>query len=250
MVVSVGELELHAASLGAGPAVVLLHGLFVGSMASWYFTAGPALAAHHRAILYDQRGHGRSSRADSGYDLATLRGDLAAVLDAYDEPRADLIGHSYGGLVALDFALHHPERVRRLVIVDAPLPPSGTDVLGEAEVASPADLLAMLPDDLRTLLLHGGRRARRFLASLEHLLQRATLTHDLAAEAPLTLAALAACEVPVTLIYGERSRCLEDGHHLAAHLPGATLHTLPAGHFLPNEVPAELTALLVEVLDG
>ena len=121
----------------SGPtSVVMLHGLLIGSLASWYFTAAPALAKRHRVMLYDLRGHGRSERVASGYDLVTQTGDLQELADRFDDRPIDLVGHSYGGLIALRFALDHPGRVRRLVLVEAPLPPSRGDHLHGTDQAS------------------------------------------------------------------------------------------------------------------
>ena len=72
--------RLHTTALGAGPPVVMLHGLLIGSLASWYFTAAPALARTHAVQLYDLRGHGLSDRPVDGYDTATMAADLAALI--------------------------------------------------------------------------------------------------------------------------------------------------------------------------
>lgn len=85
---------LHIERLGeTGSPVVMLHGLFVGSMASWYFTAAPALAESNRVLLYDLRGHGKSERARSGYDVRTMTADLEAVADAFaHDEKITLVG--------------------------------------------------------------------------------------------------------------------------------------------------------------
>src|SRR5689334_20350545 len=106
--------SFHVQELGDGagrPPVVMLHGLLLGSMASWYFTTAPVLAAGRRVMLFDLRGHGLSGRPKDGYDVATMAGDLGALVEARfgaaDGP-VDLVGHSYGALVALRFAIDHP----------------------------------------------------------------------------------------------------------------------------------------------
>lgn len=116
----------NAVELGAGSPVVMLHGLLVGSSASWYFTSAPLLAQKHRLLLYDLRGHGRSAHAPSGYATRALARDLEALLAelGWNAPVA-LVGHSYGAVVALRYALAHPGRVSKLVLVEAPLPPTG-----------------------------------------------------------------------------------------------------------------------------
>ena len=119
-VLTVGGRQVHVQELGEGPAVVMIHGLLVGSLASWYFTAAPDLARAHRVRMYDLRGHGRSGRADTGFDTRTLAGDLDALTADLPAP-FDVVGHSWGGLVALRYALAHPERpVRRLTLPRAP----------------------------------------------------------------------------------------------------------------------------------
>jgi pimeloyl-ACP methyl ester carboxylesterase len=238
---------LHVATLGEGPGtpVVCAHGLVVGSLAQWYFTLAPALSGR-TVWMYDQRGHGKSPAVADGFDLATLGGDLLSILDRAG--RADLVGHSYGGLVALWVAMHHPHRVRRLVLVDVPLPPA-PDLLGVAGATDPADLAAMLPEALQAQLASGGRRARRFLRVLGALVA-STLFADLQAESPLDPDAIRAVSHPTLLLYGRTSACLDDGHTLAGLLPDASLSVLPAGHFLPVEVPHLVVPAIVEHLDG
>ncbi|MEZ4238080.1 MAG: alpha/beta fold hydrolase [Myxococcota bacterium] len=139
-------MKLHAVSVGEGPAVVLVHGLLLGSLAQWYFTLAPALATSHRAVLYDLRGHGRSPHARSGYDLATLAGDLDQVLlDQRVAGPVALVGHSYGGLVALTWALAHRDRVARVALIDVPRPPADAAELAGATDATPEALLEAPP---------------------------------------------------------------------------------------------------------
>jgi pimeloyl-ACP methyl ester carboxylesterase len=243
--------SLNIVSMGQGPPVVMIHGLLLGSLAQWYFTAAPVLAKRHRVLLYDLRGHGRSPRARSGYDLATLQGDLAAVLTAEDiAGPVDLVGHSYGGLIALHHALRHPEGVRRLALVDVPLPPGRAEVFDDALGRSPEALLELLPERVRGDVATGGRRARRLLEGLRFLVQDSTLLSDVRAERDLDDGSLARIGCPTLLVYGESSGCLPGGERLVRVLPNARLTTVPGGHFLPVEAPRAMTAHLREFLDG
>jgi pimeloyl-ACP methyl ester carboxylesterase len=246
-----GSLRLNALQRGEGSPVVLVHGLLLGSLAQWYFTAAPALAPRHRVVLYDLRGHGLSECPRTGYDLATQGDDLDALLAALgvDGP-VDLVGHSFGALVALGHALRHPDRVRRLVLIDAPLPPGRAEVFDDALTAAPADLLEHLPPDLRERLVGGGRRARRLLERLAFLAGQTTLLADVAREPDLDDATLATLRAPVLCLYGERSRCRPTADRLLRTLPDARLRIVPGGHFVPVEAPAEMTAALLEFLDG
>ena len=250
--VAVGGRQVHVQELGEGPAVVMIHGLLIGSLASWYFTAGPQLARGHRVRMYDLRGHGRSARAESGFDTRTLAGDLDALAADLRAP-FDLVGHSWGGLVALRYALEHPERVRRLAIVEAPLPPGSA-----LEMASflapdeklPQRLLEALPAPLRDAVAGGRRQAERLFKSIEALVLESSLLDDVRAEPDFSDAELAKISAPALLLYGDRSGCMPAGERLARALPGARRLVLPGGHYLHLDARAPLAAALEEHLHG
>jgi 3-oxoadipate enol-lactonase len=123
-----GALEFDEA--GEGPAVVFLHpGLWDRRTWDQQFDV---FARSHRAVRYDLRGYGRSSRPEPGRPYSHVE-DLAAVLDAAGVDRAALVGCSMGGTIALDFALTVPDRVRALVLVAAG--PSGFDHVTPEEEA-------------------------------------------------------------------------------------------------------------------
>ena len=246
-----GDVQLHLQQLGeAGPPVVMLHGLLVGSLASWYFTAAPPLAQTRRVALYDLRGHGRSDRPPTGYDLDTMAADLAAIVEhtaPAGEPVA-LVGHSYGALVALTYALAHPARVERLALVEAPLPPSRYGELTGFLGRSPEAMLDALPDGLRGAIVGGRRRGRRLLENLRALACDTTLLADLRATADIPNEQLAALTTTTLCVYGRDSACLSAGERIAERLPNGELTTLPGGHYLPVEQPQALTAALVAFL--
>ncbi len=111
------EIEVEEAGQGAR-AFVLVHG-FTGSRDDFREQMAP-LSELGRTIALDQRGHGgstNSGKADD-YTVANLVADLHGAFDALELPRADLLGHSLGGVVALHFTLAHPERVASLVLMD------------------------------------------------------------------------------------------------------------------------------------
>ena len=247
----VGDVDFHVQTLGRGAPLALCHGLVVGSLASWYFSAAPALARSHRVLLHDLRGHGLTPRTANGYDVATQAGDLLGLLHAHfgDEP-VDLAGHSFGALIVLAVARMAPERVRRLALVEAPLPPSRFDELMRFVSLRPEEMVAGLPPDLRALVASGGRRGRRFVEHVARLATETTCLADLAAEPDIDDEALRRVSTPTLLVYGTRSACAPVGERLVATLPHASLRRIEGGHFLLAEAAASVTAALVEHFDG
>jgi pimeloyl-ACP methyl ester carboxylesterase len=101
---------------GSGPPLVLLHDGFLHSPA-WDRQVEP-FAQHYQVIRYDRRGYGSSLLPTQPYSLLA---DLAGLLDTLQLAQVTLIGASMGGGLAVEFALHHPQRVRQLVLVGAAL---------------------------------------------------------------------------------------------------------------------------------
>ena len=101
---------------GSGQPVVLLHGL-ASTCHIWDFAA-PILAQHFAVVALDQRGHGESAKPDDGYDFATVSNDLLAFLQAKELNQPVIAGHSWGGDVALEFAVANPTDARGLCFVD------------------------------------------------------------------------------------------------------------------------------------
>jgi pimeloyl-ACP methyl ester carboxylesterase len=242
-------IALHVQELGEGPPVVLLHGLLVGNMTTWYWTAAPELAKSHRVILFDLRGHGLSERARTGYDVARMSRDLESVIGLESGPVA-LVGHSFGALVALSFALRRPESVSKVVVVEAPLPPSKIAELQSFLTAAPDAMLEALPRALRTMVGNGGRRTERFADTLAFLVKESSLLDDLRAAEDIPDDALASLRAPLLAVYGSRSSCRPVGERLARVVPGARLVELDGGHFLPIEAPRAVADVLAEFLHG
>jgi pimeloyl-ACP methyl ester carboxylesterase len=102
---------------GRGSPVVFLSGL--QDVAHGFDDFAPLFTDRHHVLAITRRGYGASSRPPSGYDLATRLADLAAVLDSLHLARVALVGHSIAGDELTAFADAHPERVSRLVYLDA-----------------------------------------------------------------------------------------------------------------------------------
>ena len=111
----VNGVPLYYEEHGSGEPLVLLHG---GLGAGAGFEAiMPALCAGRRVITVDLQAHGGTADVDRPLRPETMADDIAALIKHLGLPRADVMGYSLGGLVALRTAIQHPQRVRRLVLV-------------------------------------------------------------------------------------------------------------------------------------
>lgn len=213
-----------------GEPVVMLHGLFTGSVASWYLTSAPAIAARHRVRLLDWRGHGLSERTRTGYGAAAMAADLDAL--TADLPPFAVVAHSYGCVVALRFLQRHPGRVRRLAFVEPPLNEVGlTDAIGPVTAGHLTEPTAT---------------SRRVRGLIEH----TTLLADLDAEPPVTdddLRDLAA--VPCLAIGGGRSPFAPSLDRLRRVCPHVRTRVLPGGHDVHVGDAGGVTELLTGFLD-
>jgi pimeloyl-ACP methyl ester carboxylesterase len=118
--VDTGELRLHAVTGGDGPPLLLVHG-WPQTWYAWRMLM-PALARDFSVVAVDQRGIGLSGKPTSGYDTATLAGDLVALMDALGHPRFALYGTDVGMPIAYALAADHRDRIDRLAVSEAPLP--------------------------------------------------------------------------------------------------------------------------------
>jgi epoxide hydrolase 4 len=123
--VDVGRVKLHVVQAGpaGGPPIVLLHG-FPESWYAWEGLILPLTRAGYRVILPDQRGYGDSDkpRQIEAYRLDLLGDDAAGLIAALGHDDAFVVGQDWGGGVAWNLALRHPDRVRKLAVIDTPHP--------------------------------------------------------------------------------------------------------------------------------
>lgn len=114
---SINGTEIHYDEHGAGPAVVLIHGLG-SSGADWAFQL-PALRSEFRVIVPDLRGAGLSGKPAGPFSVAQFADDLWALVEHLKIDRVHLVGFSLGGAVALEMALQRPPQVARVVTINA-----------------------------------------------------------------------------------------------------------------------------------
>ena len=141
---------------GGGPPVLLLHGL-ASSRRFWDLVVADVVQSGLSVLALDQRGHGDSDRPDGPYDSATVAADALTALDALGLSRAVVVGHSWGGAIALRLAAMAPERVLATVALDGGFArPIGAGVTREeARRRLTPPQLTLPPDELRSVLRGG-----------------------------------------------------------------------------------------------
>ena len=255
---------LHYQVMGNGPTVVLLHGL-TGNLAFWYPTIVARLMADNQVILVDLRGHGYSGMPPTGYTTSDLANDLEALLEHLGVEQAHLIGHSYGGAVALNFTVLYPQRVTSVTLADSRIrslqPVRGVRdsihwqmlreriaELGISINEDDEDLDFVLLERLARCRLEGrfenfapppfyvpflsgnNRAAEQWL----RLVRETTAIADFKAVSDLTPETIRTVSQPVLAIYGGLSHCMATQHALTNILPDCTATIIEGvGHFHP-----------------
>jgi pimeloyl-ACP methyl ester carboxylesterase len=275
--VDVGALRLHHTFAGRGaPAIVFVHGLGSSGYIEWRFNLSE-LARRHRVLAPDLPGFGRSAKPAEGYGVSLFARSLEGYLRALRLRSAVLVGASMGGRVAMEVALHRPELVRKLVLVNTlglgrpslqlPYPVVMVPRVGEA-------VMGLLRGALRRSSGHSIRRlARRmgFSGDLERTMDDAYLAELLElheaegyhraylatvrslarpgplARAPDVISGLAQTGIPILLVWGARDPLFPLEHAERAHrdLPGSRLAVIEgAGHTPQAERPDEFNGVL------
>jgi pimeloyl-ACP methyl ester carboxylesterase len=278
--VETNGVQLHVAESGPhdGPPVILLHG-FPETWRCWRHQIEPLAEAGYHVMAPDQRGYGRSARPGStaSYAIDLLVADVLGLIDACGWPKASVVGHDWGGVVAWWLAIRHPDRLDRLAILNAPHPAA----LARTLWSSPRQLLRSwyigffqlpwLPElALRLgdwyLLTRALRQSSRPGAFTEDDLEedrrawsepgaitamvnwyRAALRHR------PTLPDDPKIRVPTLLLWGINDRFL-DRRLASASLDlceqGSLILFEEATHWLQHEVPDRVNRLLLEFLRG
>jgi len=258
----------HVERTGHGPPLLALHG-FTGSAASWS-ELGERLADSFELIAPDLVGHGRSPAAVdvSRYSMESACADLLAILDELGIDRANVLGYSMGGRLALYFAVHHAERVDRLIVESAS--PGIDDPVQRAARAEADDALAdrierdgvgafiaawetqpllapapHVPDGV--IAAQRGIRRQHSVTGLANSLRGMGTGRQ-----PSLWASLARLEASTLLITGERDeRYREIATRMVALLPNAEhARVAEAGHTVHVDQPAAFASLVERFLEG
>lgn len=233
---------------------VLIHGLLTDSLASWYFTVAPDLAAAGlEVVMYDQRGHGRSERPGSGYRLDTFVTDLERLLDRLDiTGPVHLVGNCFGGTVAFAYAMRHPERVAGIAVIEAkPATESWLTEISGILRRVVAELVVHEAESLAWVSAHRGAHTARLAKSAARLVRTTTIAEDVPESRVVSEEQVGAVRCPVLAVYGADSELAGQERWLESVLPGTRTVVLPGqGHSVLAEAPTRIRELLLSWIHG
>ena len=255
-------MKLHYKIYGTGQPVIIMHGLF--GMGDNWRTIARMMESQCQSIVVDMRNHGRSPH-DPVMNFEVMADDILELMDDLGLAHATLLGHSMGGKVAMHFALHHPERVTGLIVVDiAPkiYPPHHTAVI---EAISSVDfeqmqdrssieqaMAAYLGNDQSTIQFLMKNISRDEDGRLEWkpnmpviIEAYQNLMEDIGHPLPF--------DGPSLFVRGERSRYISDSDlpRIKSLFPATDLIAVPdAGHWVHADAPEALVRILTDFLEN
>ena len=243
-----------------GDPVLLIMGL--GYPSDMWWRTRPVLDSRYRTIVMDNRGVGRSDVPAGPYPIALMADDALAVLNAAGVERAHIFGISMGGMIAQEFALQYPGRVRSLILgctaaggpTAVRAEPEVTELLMNRDSMTPEEAaMAAIPyiydretprqriDDDMAIRRPWFARPEAYAAQLQGILAWEAYSR------------LPQVHAPTLVIHGENDRLvrLENGELIAAQIPGAKFVRLPhASHIFPTDQSAACHATILEFLAG
>jgi pimeloyl-ACP methyl ester carboxylesterase len=235
----VNGINLYYATIGHGPPVVLLHGGLSNS--DYWGHQIKALAPHHTVIIVDSRGHGRSTRDERPYGYDLMADDVVALLDTLHIAKADIVGWSDGGILGIDLALRHPDRIGKVFAFAANTVTSGVQEGVEKN-----------PTFARFIERAGHEYAKLSATPKEYDAFVAKISKMWETEPNWTDAQLQSIHTPVLVADGDHDEAIKRAHteYIAATIPGAGLLILPnTSHFAFLQDPTLFNEALLHFLD-
>jgi len=236
----VNGIEMYYAVFGKGDPVLLIHG-GLGHADIWASQVA-TLSKTHKVIIADSRGHGRSTRTEEpfGYDL--MASDYLALLDHLKIDKTALVGWSDGGIIGIDIALHHPERLTKVFAQAANVTTDGVDpgVLTNKTFAAYIDRsgrdykkLSKTPDQYDA-----------FVAQISKMWET---------QPNWSKEELAKITTPIAVVAGDHDEAIKREHtdYMASVIPGAKEIILPnASHFAMLQAPDEYSQAVLDFIDA
>jgi pimeloyl-ACP methyl ester carboxylesterase len=217
----VNDIQMYYAVYGQGEPLIMLHG-GLGHSDVWGNQI-PLFAQYFKVICADSRGHGRSTRSDQPYSYDLMASDVLALMDYLKIDKASIVGWSDGGIIGLDIAMNHPERLNKLFAFGA-----NTNVAG------------LRPDIDKSVVFNkyievAGQDYQRLSKTPDQYDAFVKQINQMWATQPnFTADQLAKIHVPVAIADGEHDEAIRQEHdvEMANAIPGAQLMILPGvSHF-------------------
>lgn len=239
------DIKLHYEEKGAGTPLILLHGN--GEDGSYFARQMDYFSERYRVIALDTRGHGKSPRGDKPFTIRQFAEDLRAFLDEQGIERADLLGFSDGGNIALIFAMRYPQRVGRLVLNGANLYSAGV----KPSVQIPIIMEYRIASFLAGCRKSGGeKRWNRKAERKAELLGLMVNDPDIRPEELSENRNPEFIRIPKLVIAGDRDMIKDEHTRLIyASLPNAQIRVMKGSHFIAKESPDEFNRIVDEFLN-
>ena len=256
-----GSTRLHYEVHGQGDPVLMIMGL--GSSAKAWYRLLPHIAGHHKAIVFDNRGTGRSDRVSGRLSMDDLVCDALAVLDAAGERRAHVLGASMGGMIAQHVALDHRERVKSLTLCCTS--PVGRNGAPPWRLLASVAIRPIVGRERTNGLIAPALYAKRTRGEQPERVQEDQRIRA-ADETPAAthyaqLGAVAGHDtrrrlselrgIPTAVVHGDEDTLVptERGREIAAAIPGAKLVIIPgAAHLMTIDAEEETAAAILQHL--
>src|SRR5271165_6444613 len=231
-------IKIHYAIYGQGTPVVFLHGGLANT--DYWGNQVPAVAAHHTVILMDSRGHGRSTRDARPYGYDLMADDVVALMDVLTIPKADIVGWSDGGILGIDLAMRHKDRVGKVFAFAANTVTSGVK---EGVEKNPT---------FAAFIERAGHEYAELSATPKEYAAFVDQISKMWGDQPnWTGAELAAIDTPVLVVDGDHDEAIKREHteYIAATIPHAGLLILPnVSHFAFLQDPKQFNFAILHFL--
>lgn len=223
------DISLYYTEKGAGSPLILLHGN--GGDGSYFKNQIEHFSGRYRVIALDTRGHGRSPRGEAPFTIRQFAEDLRAFMDEKHIEKADILGFSDGGNIALCFALKYPERVDRLILDGANLDPGGV----KRSFQLPVEL--------------GYRFASRFAGKSQKARRNTEMMALMVNDPMIPEESLRDMQVETLVIAGTNDIIKQEhSEKIAALLPHARLFFIKGDHFIAAKAPEAFNRAVDEFL--
>ncbi|WP_192251529.1 alpha/beta fold hydrolase [Mesorhizobium caraganae] len=236
----VNGIQMYYAVFGAGDPILLIHG-GLGHADIWASQVA-TMSKTHKVIVADSRGHGRSTRTEQPYGYDLMASDYLALLDYLKIDKTALVGWSDGGIIGIDIALHHPERLTRLVAQAANVTTDGVD---------PG---VMTNKTFAAYIERSGRDYKKMSKTPDQYDAFVSqISHMWESEPAWTKEQLGKITTPTAIVAGDHDEAIKREHteYMASVIPGAKLIILPnASHFAMLQAPDEYSQAALDFIDA